>query len=155
MEYFRHIKNKQGLSLVEILVTILIMAIVLGMVASIIGFFSGFFGDETQQLNRQENMRILIINLEKDIRTSDQRINFSGTCHIIGQGAASTSTNTYCFNNGQVTRNGVILARNVATFRLTTTTSGDRINVTIKMIPDSRGVQIEAVYPIFLRQGET
>lgn len=154
MEYFRHIKNKQGLSLVEILVTILIMAIVLGMVASIIGFFSGFFGDETQQLNRQENMRILIINLEKDIRTSDQRINFSGTCYIIGLGAVSTSSNTYCFSNGQVTRNGVILARNVATFSLTTT-SGDRINVDIKMIPDSRGIQIEAVYPIFLRQGET
>lgn len=152
----RLLTNKKGLSLVEVLVTILIAAIVLGMVASIIGFFSGFFGDETQQLNRQENMRILILNLEKDIRTSDQQIDFSGSCIIIGRGAATTTSNTYCFNttNRQVTRNGVILARNVETFSLTPNGSR-RIDVNIKMFRDSRGKQIGAVYSIFLRQGGT
>jgi prepilin-type N-terminal cleavage/methylation domain-containing protein len=147
----RLLKSKKGLTLVEVIVTVFIAAIVFGMVASIVGFFSGFFGDETQQINRQENMRILILNMEKDIRTSDQMIDFSGDCYIIGLGDGTTTSHEYCFLNGEVTRDGVVIARNVATFTLTTT-DGSRIIVDIRMIPDSRGIQVEASYTIYLRQ---
>ncbi len=150
----RLLKSKKGLTLVEVIVTVFIAAIVFGMIASIVGFFSGFFGDETQQLDRQENMRILILNMEKDIRTSDQMIDFSGPCYVIGLGDGTTTSHTYCFTNGEVTRDSVIIARNVATFNLTTT-NGSRIIVDIKMIPDSRGKQIEASYTIYLRQAGT
>lgn len=149
----RLLKNKKGLTLIEVIVTIFIAAIVLGMVASIVGFFSGFFGDETQQINRQENMRILVLNLEKDIRTSDQTITLSGGCYVIGEGDGSTPIHTYCFSNENktVTRNGDILARNVDQFNLILTDSST-INIDIKMEKDTRDKIIEANYTIYLRQ---
>lgn len=154
MKYLRHIKNKQGLTLVEILVTVLILAIILGMIASIVGFFSNFYSDESQYINRQENMRILMLNLEKDIRMSDQQVNLSDTCYIIGLGGGSTSSHTYCLTSGNITRDGTIIAKNIGTFQLTTNTDGTIINVDIKMIPDTRGKEVKALYTIYLRQGQ-
>lgn len=150
----KHIKNKKGLTLIEVLVTVLIIAIVFGMVASIVGFFSRFYTDENQHINRQENMRVLMLQIERDIRMSDQQVNVStAPCFVIGTGQGSTPIHTYCFDSatGNVNRDGIIMARNVSVFNFTL--SSDRaLNIDIKMIPDARGKQLEAVYTIFLRQ---
>lgn len=148
------LRNKNGVTFVEVLTALFIIVIIFGMVASIIGFFSSFYGDENQQLNRQENMRILMLQIEKDIRTSDQEVNLaSAPCYLIGTGDGATSSHNYCFNisTGVVTRDGAVLARNVSIFTLTLS-SGGALNIDIRMIPDSRGKQLEAIYTIYLRQ---
>lgn len=148
------LRNKQGLTVIEVLVTLLIVAIIFGMVASIVGFFSRFYGDESQHVNRQENMRILMLQIERDIRTSDQEVNLvNAPCYLIGTGDGSTTTHNYCFNSatGVVTRDGNVLARNVSVFTLALS-SGGALNIDIKMVHDTRGKQLEAVYTIFLRQ---
>jgi prepilin-type N-terminal cleavage/methylation domain-containing protein len=150
----KHLKSKKGLTVIEVLVTLLIAAIVFGMVASIVGFFSRFYTDENQHINRQENMRILMLQIERDIRMSDQQVNVSvAPCFIIGTGQGSTPIHTYCFDaaTGNVTRDGTVIARNVSVFSFNL--SSDRaLNIDIKMVPDARGKQLEAVYTIFLRQ---
>lgn len=149
----RALLNKKGLTLIEILVTVLVLAIIMGMIASIFGFFARFYTSENRQVNRQENMRILLLNLEKDIRMSDQSVNLAGTCYVIGLGSDSTPTHQYCFDDasGIVSRNGNVLARGVKTFSLRTTDS-TFITVDIKMIPDGDRKQVKAEYTIYLRQ---
>lgn len=149
----KNLRDRKGFTLVEVIVTVFIVAIVLGMVASIIGFFSGFFGDENQYLDRQQSMRVLMLNIEKDIRTSDQSINFDEVaCKVIGQGDAGTPINTYCFENGEVRRNGELVARNVEIFNLTET-DGRVVNLNIRMESDSSRKQVEATLTIYLRKG--
>jgi prepilin-type N-terminal cleavage/methylation domain-containing protein len=148
------LKNKQGMTVIEVLVTILIAAIIFGMVASIVGFFSRFYSQESQYVNRQENMRTLMLQIERDIRMSDQEVNLvSAPCYTIGTGTSSTPSHIYCFNSssGTVSRNGNVIARNVSVFNLTLS-SGGALNIDIRMIPDARGKQLEAIYTIFLRQ---
>jgi len=149
----RVVLNKRGMTLIEVLITVLIAAIIMGMIASIFGFFANFYTSESRQVNRQENMRILLLNLEKDIRMSDQSVNLTGPCYVIGLGVDATPTHEYCFDsaNGVVTRNGNVLARGVSTFMLTTTDS-TFIEVDIEMIPDGDRKQVKAEYTIYLRQ---
>lgn len=150
----KYLKNRKGFTLIEVMLAILIVAIIFGMIASIVGFFSRFYSDESQYINRQENMRILMLQLERDIRMSDQATNLnSSPCYLIGTGSGSTTSNTYCFDvtTNVVTRNGNVVARNISVFNLSL--SGDRaLDIDIKMIPDARGKQLEAVYTLFLRQ---
>ena len=156
------ITNKRGLTVIEVLVTVLIVTIIFGMVVSIIGFFSRFYNDENQHINRQENMRLLMLQLERDIRMSDQEVDFGNTpCYVIGTGLSSTPVHTYCFfgeddsdinKRNTVERNGVIVARNVQGFTLSITTDSRTLVISILMIPDTRNKQLEANYTIFLRQ---
>ena len=105
-------------------------------------------------LNRQENFQVLMINLERDVRFSNQEIIFSnedGACYIIGTPGVLQS-NTYCFTNKQVTRNGIVIARQIESFTLTTI-SNSEIVVSVESTADSRGQTIQANYTIYLRQG--
>lgn len=149
------LKSKKGLTVIEVLVTVLIAAIIFGMVASIVGFFSRFFTDESQHVNRQENMRILMLQLERDIRMSNQSVDVSGSpCYVIGAVDGTTAVHTYCFISASnaVERDGIVLALNVQTFSLLLPSGSRALDINIQMIPDSRGKQLEANYTIFLRQ---
>jgi prepilin-type N-terminal cleavage/methylation domain-containing protein len=145
--------NRRGFTLVEVMVTVLIVAIVFGMVSSIVGFFSRFYNAENTQLNNQSNVRVLLLNLEQDIRRSNQEIDFSGSCYIIGTDASAQQT-TYCYDSAQnrVTRNGVVVANFIDRFILTSNLTGSLIVVDVATIPDSRGQIFETEYTIYLRQ---
>ena len=144
--------NRKGLTLIETMVTILIIAIVFGMISSIIAFFSRFYNAENTQLNNQSNVRILLLNLEQDIRRSNQEVNFSGPCFIIGTDITAQQT-TYCHDNGQktVTRNGVVIANYIDRFILESQ-SGNLVVIDVATIPDGRGRIFETSYTLYLRQ---
>lgn len=148
------LKSKKGFTVIEVMLTLLILAIVFGMIVGIITFFSNFYQGENSTLNRQENFQVLMINLERDVRFSNQEIIFSnedGACYIIGTPGVLQS-NTYCFTNKQVTRNGIVIARQIESFTLTTI-SNSEIVVSVESTADSRGQTIQANYTIYLRQG--
>lgn len=150
----KYLKNRQGFTLIEVMLALAIIVIIFGMIASIVGFFSRFYTDESIYIDRQRNMRVLMLQIERDIRMSDQEVNLnSAPCYVIGAGDGSTSTHTYCFDvtTNIVTRDGNVMARNVSVLNLSLS-SDQALSIDIKMIPDARGIQLEAVYTIFLRQ---
>ena len=151
----RVLKSKKGLTVIEVLVALLVITIIFGMVSSIVGFFSRFYSDESQHINRQENMRVLMLQLERDIRMSDQEVDVTGApCFVIGTGLGSSPIHTYCFVSASntVERDGVVLARSVQGFSLNLPVGSRALDIDIQMLPDSRGKQLEANYSIFLRQ---
>jgi prepilin-type N-terminal cleavage/methylation domain-containing protein len=146
------IREKKGFTLIEIMVTIIILTIVFGMLATLVSFFARFYRDENSQLDRQENMRLLLVLLEKDVRMSNQSVDFSGTCYVIGTDDQVASQVEYCVSGEQVVREGVVVAREIDTFELIST--NDFIDVNIQAIPDSRGKVLEVSSRIFLRKGQ-
>lgn len=148
------LKDKKGITVIEVMMAILILAVIFGMIVGIVSFFSNFYSGENSSLNRQENFQVLMINLERDVRFSDQKIDFStagSSCYIIGTPGV-LSSNTYCFSNNHVTRNGIVIARQIETFELSTLSSAE-INVNVETIADSRGQKLQADFTIYLRQG--
>lgn len=145
------LRNKKGLTVLEVMITLFVIGIVLSMVVGIVTFFASFYQGENTTINRQKNIQILLTSLERDVRFSDQTINFSGTCYIIG----TVSTQEYCYDTStkRVTRNGAVLANEIESFTLTTDTNGTRINVAVLTTNDSRGQNLQATYTIYLRQG--
>jgi prepilin-type N-terminal cleavage/methylation domain-containing protein len=145
------LRNKKGLTVLEVMITLFVIGIVLSMVVGIVTFFASFYQGENTTINRQENIQFLLTSLERDVRFSDQTINFSGTCYIIG----TVSTQEYCYDTStkRVTRNGAVLANEIESFTLTTDTNGTRINVAVLTTNDSRGQNLQATYTIYLRQG--
>lgn len=147
------IKDRRGLTVIESMFAILIFAIVSGMIVGIVSFFNSFYVGENSSLNRQENIQVLMVNLERDIRFSDQNIDFSNSgsgCYVIGTPGVLAS-NTYCFSSNQVSRNGTVIARQINTFTLTTSNSSE-INVVVETMADSRGQTVQASFTIYLRQ---
>ncbi len=139
----------------EVMVATLVLVIVFGMVSSIVAFFSRFYAAENTQLNNQSNVRILLLNLEQDIRRSNQEVDFSGApCYIIGTDASEGQQTTYCFVNAskQVTRNGTMVASNINRFILSSNLASTIISVDVETIPDARDQIFATTYTIYLRQ---
>lgn len=152
----RQLNTKKGVTVIEVLVSLLIVAIIFGMVASIVMFFANFFGDESQYVDRQENMRIVMLQLERDIRMSDQLVDLStAPCFRIGNATAGTATlmHTYCFHSDSntISRNNIVVARSVQAFTIRLVNTNELL-VEIQMLAGSNRRQLEAELRIFLRQ---
>jgi hypothetical protein len=97
----------------------------------------------------------LLLNLEQDIRKSNQAVNFaSEPCYTIGTSAEEAQHTIYCYVAGSkhVTRNGVVVATNIDRFRLTSNTALTIITVDVETVPDARNQTFEITYTIYLRQ---
>lgn len=143
--------NKKGFTVIEVVVSLLILAIILGMSSSVVSFFSRFYSNETTQINRQENVRLLLSYIERDIRKSNQEIDLDGTCYKIGTDDAEQQS-VYCVNDSQVTRNGVVIAHEIQTLSMSTNLDGTIVNLVVAARPDTRGDTFETSYTIYLRQ---
>jgi len=139
------LKNKKGITLVEILVATTVLLLVLGMVTSIITFSSRFFSDEDSQLIAQENMRILAVLLDKDIRSSDQTITQDNNCTTIGQSVE------YCINGFDVSRNSSVVAKGIATFDIILSINSNFVDILIESLPDKRSKVIRFSSRVYLR----
>lgn len=148
-------RNKKGFTLLEVVITLMIITIVFATLASIVSFFSRFNRDENSALNNQESMRLLVIQLEKDIRMSDQTFNAdtSLNCDTIGSDDVNARQTTYCFNeiDQVVTRNGNVIANEIFSFDLVD--AGSAIDVNIESIEDTRGNKVDISTTIYLRTG--
>lgn len=149
----RQLRNKKGLTLIEVVVTVAVVTIVFSMLATIVSFFVRFNRDENSALDNQENMRLLVLQLERDIRHSNQEgIQEVSGCYLITYGDVSATEITYCFNSNQVTRNGTVLGRDISEFSLTNT---NPIKVLVRSVDDTRGNNVEVSASIYLRQGQS
>jgi prepilin-type N-terminal cleavage/methylation domain-containing protein len=153
----RNLKNKKGFTLIEVIVTVMILSVVFAMLATIVSFFSKFNRDENSALNNQESMRLLVIQVEKDIRMSDQTFNPDTglNCDTIGTDNVDAKKTEYCFDETTqvVTRDGNVIAEEIFNFQLEEL--GSAINVDIESIEDTRGNMVDISTTIYLRNGET
>lgn len=141
------LRNKKGFTLIELIITITILLIVLGLVTSLVTFFTRFYSDENSQLSRQENLRLLALQIEKDIRQSDQVVTEASGCYFIG----STSPIKYCKVGTDVTRNDNVIAREIEVFSLGIQEDTNYLDLEIEAIADTRGSVVNIETRIFLR----
>lgn len=144
-------QNKlKGFTLIEIVITMLIVVIVFGIVANLVGFSTKFFRDENTQVANQEALRLVAVSLEKDVRkhalNSTLITSGSAGCYTLGTAV------TYCLNttNKEITRNGNIIAKGVASFSLILTNTS-YIHFRIESIQDSRGISNDLEMDIYYR----
>lgn len=119
MSIWKTLNNKKGFTLLELVIAMFILIVVLGIVNAIVLFSTDFLMDEDSQLVNQSNVRILYVQLEKDIRKfgvpEATVFNATDSCYTLG---TSPSTIVYCYNatGNFVTRAGTVLATNIESF---------------------------------------
>lgn len=143
-------RNKtKGFTLIELVITFLIIVIVFGVLANLVGFSTKFFRDENTQVATQESLRIVAVNFEKDVRKyalSSTLITQSSDCYTLGTAV------TYCYvlANKEITRNGNVIARGIASFSLNLTNT-NYVRFNIITIQDTRGNSNDLVMDIYYR----
>jgi len=143
----RSILNKKGLTLIELLVAIAVLGFVLAGVTTIVAFASKFFSEEDSSIIRQENLRIVTVNFEKDVRKSDQNVTENNGCILI-------DSITYCLVGNDITRNDAIIAKEIDTFDVNLAGDGSYLDLLVITTADERGKTMQAETRIYLRKGD-
>jgi len=156
--------KKKGFTLIELLITMLILSTVFGIVAGFIGFATSFYKDESNEVNRQESLRLFTVNFEKDIRklvehqTYFSSSELSGVKTIVLGDPSSPNKVTYVFNSGEGkiyrTVNGVSMtvASEIQNLNVTLDTSSNPfIFINITGMPDGRSSANVIEVTVYLR----
>lgn len=157
-------KNKKGFTLIELLITMLVLSTVFGIVAGFIGFATTFYKDESNEVKRQEDLRLFTVSFEKDIRrlvehqTYFQSTEISGIKTFVLGDPASINKVTYVFNSseGKVYKivNSVTstVALDIQNVDVTLDTSSNPfILISVLGKPDGRSDQNEIEVIVYLR----
>lgn len=141
--------NKNGFTLIEIVIAMLIVVIVFGILANLVGFSTKFFTDENTQVANQAALRQVAVNFEKDVRKfalNDTLITVSGTCYTLG------ATVTYCHDgvSKTITRNSVVVAKGIQTFTVNKSNTAF-VQLNMLTVPDSRNQPSDIEFRIYYR----
>lgn len=139
--------NKKGMTLIELVVVMAVLGLVLSGVTIIIGFASNFFSEEDSSIIRQENLRLVTVNFEKDVRKSNQDVSENSGCVLVG-------TINYCLSDNDMTRNGLKIAEEIATFDVSLASDDSYLDLLVVTTPDERGNTAQAETRIYLRKGD-
>jgi len=142
----------------------MVLSVVLGILVGIVNFATIFYRDESSQVNRQESLRIIAVNFEKDIRKLVEHQTFfesivSGNLKTYNLGDLTTANKvSYVFNDseGKIYRtfNGVTteVAVDIEDVNITLDSTGNPfIQIIIIGKPDGRGTTNEVDVKVFLR----
>ena len=128
-------RNKKGMTLVEVLVAMLITGIVLSAIYFVFIKVTVMNKEQQEYVKAQEGMRNTMLVIEKDIRRSSQSIELTSNaatgCYTIKDNEDATVKFEYCINDNSVTRNGHVLIDGVSYLKIDSGT-GYYIEVSLK-----------------------
>jgi len=141
-----NLKNSKGMTLIELIATFGILTMVLSIVTTIIMTSTRFFAQEESQIDRQTHLRLLALQVESDIRRSNQDIKEIDSCLQIGDHV------DYCLENNQIKRNDVIMASNIGDFSWSIDNLRHIVFLDFRSTEDIRGNLVYYSTRIYLRQ---
>lgn len=156
--------NKNGFTLIELVITMLIMVIVFGVLSNFIGFSTRFYSDERSQVASQEALRIVAVSFEKDVRKLVEREDYitvteSAGVRIFTLGeSSSTSKIIYNYNIAEkkvyrvTNTNSTLIASGIGDMTVTKDITGNPfIDFSIDSVADGRDTINKVDVRIFLR----
>ncbi len=140
-------KNIKGFTLIELIIVIALITIISAGVVGIVVFSTDFFKSENSDIIRQENVRIVTVNFEKDIRKSNQEV-------IQADGCVNVNAVEYCLTNNIIYRDGLQLAKNISLFEIDIAGDGSFLDLLVVSTPNDEGSEVSAETRIYLRKGD-
>jgi len=141
-------KNNKGFTLIEIVVTLTILVLLLGVVAGATVLTQQFSTGEYSRVQLQNEVRIALTWIDRDVRSSNQRVQTDNGCLVV------VSDNIYyCLVGDELTRNNQPIAEKLSNFTFTISENGDTLIITLTSILDRYGNPVSITDTYYLRQG--
>lgn len=155
-------RTNKGFTLIEVVITLLILGLVFTMISTLTANALKFLSNEASQVESQERLRLLTVDVEKDIRfyvfltedgtppnnTTDFKKSSSGDTitYLLGNQV------TYVYNTAQqtVTRNGELISQGLESFSLTN--EGSSIHISVSSL-DERAMLNAIALSVYVRTG--
>jgi prepilin-type N-terminal cleavage/methylation domain-containing protein len=144
-------KNKKGFTLIEIVVTLTILVLLLGVVAATTVLTQRFSTGEYSRVELQNEVRIALAWIDRDVRSSNQIAINDDSCFILISG-----TNVrYCLVGDTLTRNDQTIAENLVNFSYTIDPTSSTLVVSLTTIADRYGNPVSLTDTYYLRDGRS
>jgi len=140
-------KNKKGFTLIELIIVIALIAIISAGMVGIVVFSTDFFASEDSDIIRQENVRIVTINFEKDVRKSNQEV-------LEINGCINVNSIDYCLSDNAIYRDGIKLAGYISLFDIDIDGDGSFLDLLVVSTPNDEGDEVSTKTRIYLRKGD-
>ncbi len=134
--------DRKGFTLIELVIVIAIVGIVSLGIVNIVSYSMNIVSKETVNIDQQTDVRIVLVNFEKDLRRSNQEVTKVDDCVYV-------NSISYCLDNHSLTRDDIVLANNIEVFEVSVSTTFIDINVV--SIADKEGNTSAADTRIYLR----
>lgn len=137
------IKNKKGVTLIELIIVLSILSIVSSLAYSVYYFGLKNFNTQTVNVNNQSNVRYALSIISKDIRKSDSVTVSANIITIDG-------TIEYKLDGNVLMKNGNNLVIDIETFNITR--AGNKMTMEITSLPNSFGNTVTLSSKIYIRE---
>jgi prepilin-type N-terminal cleavage/methylation domain-containing protein len=140
-------KDIKGFTLIELIIVIALITIISAGVVGIVIFSTDFFKSEDSDIIRQENVRIVTVNFEKDVRKSNQEV-------VEIDGCINVNAVEYCLTNNAIYRDGIQLAHSISLFEIDLAVDGSFLDLLVVSTPNNEGDEVSTETRIYLRKGD-
>lgn len=137
------IKNKKGVTLIELLIVLSILSIIISLAFSVIFVGTKNFSVQTANVNNQSNVRYALNIISRDIRKAESVTVSEHTITI-------DDSFEYKLENNELLKGEQILATDVETFHITKV--GNKITIEINSLPNSVGQSVSLSSTIYIRK---
>lgn len=138
------LKDQKGMTLVELLAALALMSIIIALIGSAHILGQKQFRNQTEEINYQEQVRLAMASITKEIRTSN------GDQVTISDGIITIDTTTYELRQSSLYKNESIISEQISEF--TAIKQGGKIDVSISSLPNRNDKKETLSTVIYLRE---
>lgn len=149
---FQETRNKQGFTLIELVITLAISTVVLSMIVTFVVVIARINNNQENYVQTQDTIRTIGQLIDQDIRGSTQQedsVSGTGTeedPYVIKK--SNTEQTAYYLNDNQLYRNGSFLLGNIVTFGISS--DGTLVDIIIEGEYDGKVMTYEQ--KVYLRR---